>query len=210
MSKKHPFKHVSFVKTAMKTTQYPHICDKGGTPLPEFAMAGRSNVGKSTLFNHLTRHKIAKTSSTPGKTQALNFFRIDDNLACVDLPGYGFARVPTVVRRQWGPMIQDYFQNRENLKLLLFLVDIRRIPNEDDIVLYDWAKASGIQTLLVLTKVDKVKNNEKAANTRSILQAFEGIPQDAYIHYSATKNIGRPELIAMINRVMTLEEDPDE
>ena len=187
-----------FIKTAMKSDQYPVLRDLSGDFLSEVAVAGRSNVGKSSLLNHLFQKPgMVKTSSTPGKTQALNFFTTSDTLGFCDLPGYGFAKVPPSVRKEWGPMVQDYLENRTSLKLILFLFDIRRIPNEDDYRFLDWVIQSQHAVILVLTKVDKLNQNEKRANTKKILEAFN-TENLHYTHYSVTKNVGRKELIYMI------------
>ena len=161
--------HARFIKTAMKPKDYPVIRDMSGNILPEIAVAGRSNVGKSTLLNHLFQsHNLVKTSSTPGKTQALNFFVMDDKLAFADLPGYGYAQVSQSVKKAWGPMIQTYLESRETLQLILFLVDIRRIPNADDLRFLDWVVKAEKGMILVLTKVDKVNANERKKNTALI------------------------------------------
>ena len=156
-----------FVKTAILPKDYPVIRNIRGKILPEIAVAGRSNVGKSSLLNHLfhSRH-LVKTSSTPGKTQALNFFIFEDEIAFADLPGYGYAQVPHGVKKQWGPMVQAYLEKRETLKLILFLMDIRRIPNEDDLQFLDWVVHCQKSMIMVLTKVDKVKAKERKANTQ--------------------------------------------
>lgn len=165
----------------------------------EIAVAGRSNVGKSTLLNHLFQRKnLVKTSSTPGKTQALNFFTVDDRISLVDLPGYGYAQVPINVRKQWGPMVQNYLDKRDSLQLILFLFDIRRLPNEDDYRMMDWLIHAEKAVILVLTKIDKVTTNEKKANTEKILKSFN-IKNLQYTHYSATKNVGRKELVNKVN-----------
>lgn len=188
-----------FIKTAMLPKDYPLICNAKGKILLEIAVAGRSNVGKSSLLNHLfmTKH-LVKTSSTPGKTQALNFFVYEDRLVFADLPGYGYAEVPHSIRKQWGPMVQAYLEKRETLKLVLFLIDIRRIPNEDDLQFIDWIIHRQKGMILVLTKVDKVNRIERKANTAKILEAL-GAGNVHYVYYSTTKNQGRRELLAMIS-----------
>lgn len=199
--KKILFNRPKFIKSALKPKDYPVLRDESGTILPEVAVAGRSNVGKSSLINHLFQVKgMAKTSSTPGKTQLLNFFTLDDVLAFVDLPGYGYAKVPSEVRKEWGPIIEGYLRDRESLQFILFLFDIRRVPSEDDLQLMEWINFYQKPVVLVLTKVDKVSKGECAANTQKILHDL-GIKNLDYIHYSVTKNIGRPQLIGILKKV---------
>lgn len=195
-------KHAKFIKTAIFPKDYPIIRNASGQILPEVAVAGRSNVGKSSLLNHLfhTKH-LVKTSSTPGKTQALNFFNLDDQLAFADLPGYGYAQVSQAVKKQWGPMVKSYLEKRETLKLILFLLDIRRIPNEDDLQLLDWIAHEEKAMILVLTKVDKVNKNECKINTAKILDAL-GASNIHYVYYSVTKNKGRKELMGMMKEAI--------
>lgn len=194
-----------FIKTAILPKDYPAIRNQRGQVLPEVAVAGRSNVGKSSLLNHLFHSKhLVKTSSTPGKTQALNFFIFEDHLAFADLPGYGYAQVPQSVKKQWGPMVRAYLEKRETLKLILFLIDIRRIPNEDDLQLLDWIVHDQKAMILVLTKVDKVNRNERKLNTAKIIEAL-GAGNIHYVYYSATKNQGRRELLAMIEEAVAEE-----
>lgn len=199
------FKNAKFIKTAIKSKDYPLLKDDTGKVLPEIAVVGRSNVGKSTLLNHLFQKKdMVKTSATPGKTQALNFFTLNNQIVFVDLPGYGYAKVPLSVRKNWGPMIQAYFEVRHSLKLVLFLFDIRRLPNEEDRELVRWLTERGSNLLLVLTKTDKVKRNEKNANITKILEGFRiNLP---CVSYSSVKNEGRNLLISMISEVLTKEE----
>lgn len=193
-----------FIKTAVFPKDYPEIRSASGKLLPEIAVAGRSNVGKSSLLNHLFHVKgLVKTSATPGKTQALNFFSYN-NLAFADLPGYGYAAVPPETRKQWGPMIQTYLQERKTLKLILFLMDIRREPNEDDRQFVEWVAHHEKSMILVLTKVDKVNHNEKRANTQKILEGLNAANLH-YIHYSTLKNMGRKELMHMIQDALRSE-----
>jgi len=199
-----------FIKTALLPKDYPVLRDQGGKLLPEIAVAGRSNVGKSSLLNHLfhTKH-LVKTSATPGKTQALNFFTLDDRLAFADLPGYGYAEVPPRVKKQWGPMVKSYLEERQTLKVVLFLLDIRRIPNAEDLQFLDWAAYHEKALILVLTKVDKVKLMERRHNTQKILSAL-GAGNIHYVYYSVTKNQGRHELMAMIKDALQDESQIDE
>ncbi len=155
-------KNPQFVKTAIWPEDYPNLKDKQGNPVVEIAVVGRSNVGKSSLLNHLFRRKnLVKTSAQPGKTQAINFFSTAGDVAFVDLPGYGFAKVPFAVKKQWGPMVQKYLEGRSSLGLILFLLDIRRKPSEDDKQLMEWIIHTKKPFLLLLTKADKLNQKEK-------------------------------------------------
>lgn len=194
-----------FIKTATLPKDYPVIRNAKGQILPEIAVAGRSNVGKSSLLNHLfhTKH-LVKTSSTPGKTQALNFFAFEDRWAFADLPGYGYAQVSQSIKKKWGPMIQTYLEERETLKLVLFLMDIRRIPNADDLQFFEWVVHNHKAMILVLTKVDKVKSHERKLNKEKILEGLAAGNIHS-LNYSTTKNRGRPELLAMIADALACE-----
>jgi GTP-binding protein len=191
-------KNAKFIKSAVKPNDFPKATSPQGALLPEIAVAGRSNVGKSSLLNHLFGTKdLVKTSSTPGKTQLINFFSVNDSLVFVDFPGYGYAKVPLEVRKRWGPMMEAYLQNREQLKLLLLLMDIRRIPNEDDLQMIDWAVYQQIPLILVVTKVDKVTASEKKCNLEKILKAFN-VDNLHYVYYSVKTNTGKEQLLKKI------------
>lgn len=192
------FKHARFITTAVDISGCPVLKDPQGRLLPEIAVAGRSNVGKSSLLNHLFNSKgLVKTSSTPGKTQALNFFTVNNELVFVDLPGYGYAKVSPVVRKKWGPMINGYLSQRPQLRVVFFLFDIRRIPNEEDQQFIEWAANSGKAIILILTKVDKVNQSEKVKCTRQIMAAFRA-ENLHHVEYSVTRNVGRRELLRMM------------
>jgi GTP-binding protein len=144
-----------FIKSATEPSHYPEGV------FPEVAFVGRSNVGKSSLINALVRRKnLAKTSNTPGRTQLINFFLINHRYAFVDLPGYGFARVPEAVRRNWGPMVETYLKERTNLRLVILIMDIRRDPVAQDLDLLQWLNQCRIPVLLVLTKIDKLSKSQ--------------------------------------------------
>ena len=136
----------------------------------------------------------------------MNFFTLNDQLAFVDLPGYGYAQVPEAVRKEWGPMVENYLQNRASLKLVLILFDIRRTPTPEDMQMLEWAAHHGKAVILVLTKIDKVKLNEKKANTQKIIEAFN-TENLHHVHYSVPKNMGRKELIRMINEALENEKE---
>lgn len=199
-----------FITTATKPSEYPVIRNESGKILPEVAVVGRSNVGKSSLLNHLfyTKH-LVKTSSTPGKTQALNFFSYSNEIAFCDLPGYGYAQVPRAIKKLWGPMIQTYIEKRENLKLILLLLDIRRIPNDEDRQLIDWVVHHEKAMIIVLTKTDKLNQSEKKLNSDKILEAL-GVGNVHLVQYSVPKNRGRKELMIMIRDAIRDETKEEE
>lgn len=199
---RYPFKTAEFLKTGVKQEHYPVLRHSDGSLYPEVAVAGRSNVGKSTLLNLIFRRRnLVRTSSTPGKTQELQFFLVDDALSFCDLPGYGYAKVPPKIRAKWGPMIQGYLESRESLRLILHLIDIRRTPNEEDIRFLNWCIKQNKSVLLILTKVDKVTKGEKEKNTKRIHEKL-GFDNLHTVHFSATKNVGREKLIALINEAI--------
>ncbi|MDP1880439.1 MAG: ribosome biogenesis GTP-binding protein YihA/YsxC [Parachlamydiaceae bacterium] len=194
-----------FIKTAIEPKDYPIIRNTSGKILPEVAVAGRSNVGKSSLLNDLfDSPNLVKTSSTPGKTQALNFFSYKDQIAFADLPGYGYAQVSQSVKKKWGPMVQSYLASRDTLKVILFLLDIRRIPNDDDLQFLDWVVHHEKSMILVLTKTDKVTKSERNKQLEKILEALRA-SNIHYCFYSATKKQGRRELLSMIAEALEEE-----
>ena len=189
---------ISFIKSAFQEDHYPP------PDRPEIAFAGRSNVGKSSLINVLVnRKKIAKTSSRPGRTQALNFFKVEDRLYLVDLPGYGFARVPPRVKKSWSKMVETYFRKRSNLKAVVIILDIRRDPSRGDMDLLDWLKQFGIEFILVLTKADKLSRNKCFVRMKSINIELEGIISDSPVIFSAKTREGREEIWGKIERAIT-------
>lgn len=163
------------------------------TIVPEVAFAGRSNVGKSTLINSLLNRKsLVKTSSTPGKTQLINFFRINKNFHCVDLPGYGFAKVPEPIRRSWRALIEAYLSGREPLRGVVLIIDSRHGPTAEDVQLKQWLDASQRPVLVVANKVDKLKRNDLAKQSR-LIQTKLGLEQPPLSHSSIQK-IGRRQI----------------
>lgn len=173
-----------FIKSATRPSEYPPA------DFPEIAFAGRSNVGKSSLINTLiNRKRLVKTSSTPGRTQLLNFFIINDRLIFVDLPGYGYAKVPARVRNTWGAMIDTYILGRPTLKSVVLILDIRRDPSEKDLALMAWLRHNRIPFLSVLTKADKLSVTKQKNRVRAIEQALPDMA-GAMICFSAKTRQG--------------------
>jgi GTP-binding protein len=184
-----------FLTSATGPEGYP----RGGHP--EVAFAGRSNVGKSSLINALLgRRGLVKTSSTPGRTQLLNFFLVNDRLVFVDLPGYGYARVPASVRATWGPMIERYLTARSELTGVVAIFDIRRTPSDEDLALLDWLAAAGRPVVVALTKADKLSGNERTRQRTVIAAALPGGPEPIVV--SAVTGEGVPALWGAIRRLV--------
>ena len=177
-----------FVKSCTAPAHYPE-------PLwPEIAFAGRSNVGKSSLINTLlNRRGLVRTSSTPGRTQLLNFFLVNGEFGLVDLPGYGFAKVPMAIRKGWGPMVRTYLEHRPCLRAVVMLFDIRRVPHGEDLQLLDWLEEFAVPTVPVITKIDKVSRGQRSRQLAPILEAT-GLPLDAFSLFSAKSREGRDEI----------------
>lgn len=177
-----------FIKSATRPGNYPP------PDLAEIAFSGRSNVGKSSLINVLVnRRALVRTSSTPGRTQLLNFFNINDSFSLVDLPGYGFAKVPLAVKKNWGPMVRTFLEVRESLRAVVFILDIRRIPREEDIQLLDWLEEFGVPTIPVITKIDKLNRSQRDKHIQQIAVAT-GLPTDAFSLFSALTREGKEEI----------------
>lgn len=156
-----------FVTSAVQPAHYPP------PDRPEVAFAGRSNVGKSSLINRLVRRKrLAKTSSTPGRTQLINFFNINNVFYLVDLPGYGFAKVPVAVRKQWGPMVEAYISGRQTLAAVFVLMDVRRDPGPEEHQMFRYLDAAGVPGRLVITKSDKVSRNRRPGRVAAICRSL--------------------------------------
>ncbi|VBB45244.1 putative GTP-binding protein EngB [uncultured Desulfatiglans sp.] len=179
----------AFVKAAYRKDQFPP------PDRPEVAFAGRSNVGKSSLINVLVnRRGLARTSASPGRTQAINFFRLDDAFYLVDLPGYGFAKVPLSVKESWRRMVEEYLLNRSNLAAVVVILDIRRDPAPGDKELLEWLEAYGIPALPVLTKADKLSRNQAQGRLRDIATSLSGLLPMPPILFSAKTRQGRDEI----------------
>ncbi|KIJ86690.1 MULTISPECIES: ribosome biogenesis GTP-binding protein YihA/YsxC [Staphylococcus] len=174
---------IELLISAVKPEQYPE------TGLSEVGLSGRSNVGKSTFINSMIgRKNMARTSQQPGKTQTLNFYNIDNQLVFVDVPGYGYAKVSKKQREAFGKMIEKYISQREELKLVIQLVDLRHNPTEDDILMYNYLKYYEIPTFVVATKEDKIAKGKVQKHLANIQQKLEMEPEDEIISYSSVKN----------------------
>ncbi len=174
-----------FITSAVKPAQYPPAKH------PEMAFAGRSNVGKSSLINTLVnRRRLVKTSSTPGRTQLINFFDINDRITFVDLPGYGYAKVPIAVRKKWGPMIETYLSKRRTLRGVVVIMDIRRTPREEEHHLITWLAHYSISKILVLTKADKLSKNKQDKQRSAVARLLEVDPNELFL-FSAKSRQGR-------------------
>lgn len=177
-----------FIKSAMKPSEYP----PGN--FPEVAIAGKSNVGKSSLINTLVNRKnLAKTSSTPGRTQMINFFRVNGEISLVDLPGYGYARAPLDVRKNWKPMVESYLQTRKEIRLVVLILDARRGASAEDLDLLDWLGYHSTPSLIILTKADKLTQVDRARQKKNLEETplFAG---KTSLFFSAISGEGKKEL----------------
>ncbi len=187
--------NVDIIISAVESKQYPE------TGLPEIALSGRSNVGKSTFINTLiSRKKVARTSSKPGKTQTLNFFNIDEQLIFVDVPGYGYAKVSKKQREQFGKMIEQYLTTRQELKCVIQLIDIRHKPTQDDILMYDYLKHFEIPTIIVATKEDKIPKGKVQKHLKIIRETLEIESEDILISYSSLNKDKTDNIWALLSQ----------
>ncbi|EEE48583.1 ribosome biogenesis GTP-binding protein YihA/YsxC [Staphylococcus capitis] len=186
--------NIELIISAVQEAQYPE------TNLSEVALSGRSNVGKSTFINSMIgRKNMARTSQQPGKTQTLNFFNIDEQLIFVDVPGYGYAKVSKVQREKFGKMIEEYLTQRENLRLVIQLVDLRHNPTEDDVLMYNYLKHFDIPTLVICTKEDKIAKGKVQKHLKNIKDKLELEPEDSIISYSSIKNNKQQQIWDLIS-----------
>jgi len=186
------FKNVYFLKSCTKQSQFPDY------HYPEFAFLGRSNVGKSSLINMLmSRKDLVKTGAKPGVTKTINFFVIDDNTSIVDLPGYGYAKLPAELRRSFMPMIKNFIKDRKHLKLAFLLIDIRRIPDEFEHDLISYLIDNEIPVAITLTKCDKLSKNQINKNAEKIRNVLE-VEKDAIFFTSSKSTAGKKDLLGLI------------
>ena len=186
--------NVELVISAVRPEQYPKEF------LPEFALAGRSNVGKSSFINRMIgRKSMARISSRPGKTQTLNFYKIEESLYFVDVPGYGFAKVSKKEREAWGRMIETYITMREQLKAVIQIVDLRHPPTEDDIMMYDFLKHNGIRCVIIATKADKIPKGKWQKHLKVTKKALDIEEGDEIILFSSETGLGKDQVWAALN-----------
>ena len=186
-----------FIKSAAQADQYPVHS------LPEIAFAGRSNVGKSSLINTLLdRKNLVRTSSTPGRTQLLNFFLVNEDLCFVDLPGYGYAKVPKAIKKKWGAMIGNYLAKRTNLRGVVLILDVRRVPSEDDIALLKLLGSNGVPVLPVVTKIDKIARSKRLKSIQTISSALKGNLE--FIPFSSVTREGRMDIWSAVEDLLSM------
>jgi len=184
-----------FITSATQPSHYPP------SALPEIVFAGKSNVGKSSLINTLVnRRHLVKTSTTPGRTRLINFFNINDALVFVDLPGYGYAKVPASIQKNWKPMIETYLSSRSTLKAAVLMIDIRRMPDEKDMYLIQWLEHCQIPVIYVLTKSDKLSSAQQSCQL-ALISKTTGIPQDQITIFSAKNRNGKEQIWEAIERI---------
>ncbi|EAF0570233.1 YihA family ribosome biogenesis GTP-binding protein [Listeria monocytogenes] len=189
--------NVELIISAVRPEQYPE------TDLPEYALAGRSNVGKSSFINTMIRRKsMARISQKPGKTQTLNFYKIEEALFFVDVPGYGFAKVSKTEREKWGVMIETYITSREQLRGVIQIVDLRHKPTEDDRMMYEFLKYYDIPVIVVATKADKIPRSKWQKNAKIVRETLDFDPDDKFVLFSSETKMGKNEAWQFIKEGM--------
>lgn len=188
-------------KIAVEKPQYP------SGDLPEIVLAGRSNVGKSNFINSMVnRNNLAKTSSKPGKTRTINFYKINDKFRLVDLPGYGYAKVSKQEKDKWGRIIEEYLNSRENIKEIILLVDIRHEPTELDVIMYNWIKSYNYRGLVVATKADKISKGKFQKHIKIIRDKLGIENPELIIPYSSITKINKDKVWALIGEILNKEQ----
>lgn len=197
-------KTAEFIKSAVNPSQYTDAV------LPEIAFVGRSNSGKSSLVNTLVNRKnLVKTSSNPGCTRLINFFEINGTLSFVDLPGYGYAKISKDIRNTWGKMIEGYLEKRDTLRAVVLIMDIRRIPGEDELGLIAWLNERGRPCIPVLTKADKLSGNGRSRQVRAAAEVLN-MPVDDLVVFSSKTRAGKDRLWGIINELSAIPEWTEE
>jgi len=190
-------KKAEIITSAVNPAQYPN------TGWPEIALAGRSNVGKSSLINSLVNRKaLARTGNTPGMTRIINFYNVNDSITLVDLPGYGYAKVSRQERETWGQLAETYLNSRENLKMILLLVDIRHDPTPDDAIMLNYIRESGRDYAIIATKADKINRSEYKRHMDRIKDVLGLDNEHEIIAFSSAKRIGIEKIWSKIETVL--------
>lgn len=189
----------------IRTVELETVCGITSTipenTVPEFAFAGKSNVGKSSLINALMNRKsLARTSGQPGKTQTINFYNINGELYYVDLPGYGYAKVSVKEKEKWGKMIENYLHKSKMLKCVFLLVDIRHEPSANDKTMYDWIVYNGFRPVIIATKLDKINRSQIAKQVKLVRTGLGLQKEDILIPFSAQTKQGREEIWQLIDQ----------
>ena len=195
------------VKMVIKNVNLETVCGITSklpeNKLPEFAFAGKSNVGKSSLINGLMNRKaLARTSSSPGKTQTINYYNINNEMYFVDLPGYGYATANVKIKAQWGKMIEDYLHQSKKICAVFLLVDIRHAPSENDRIMYDWILDRGYQPIIIATKADKIKRSQLAKQKELICDTLDVVDDTVVIPYSSLNKQGREEIYDLLDSIL--------
>ena len=177
---------------------------------PEFAFAGKSNVGKSSLINALMNRKsYARTSAQPGKTQTINFYNVNDAMYLVDLPGYGYAKTSASEKEKWGKMIENYLHTSKKLQAVFLLIDIRHDPSANDKMMYDWMVYQGFTPIIIATKLDKIKRSQIQKNVKAIREGLKVKPGTVIIPFSSETKQGRDELWEVIDSFVLPQEETE-
>lgn len=189
--------NVELTISAVRQSQYPE------DHKPEFLLVGRSNVGKSSFINSIIERKnLARISSTPGKTQTLNFYFVNEDFYIVDVPGYGYASVSKEIQAKFGMMIEEYLENRENLKRIYMLVDFRIKPTQDDLLMYNFLKYHNLPVTIVATKVDKVSKNDREKQVNLIKSELEIVEGDKLVLFSNKTKLGKADIQKEISEIV--------
>lgn len=195
-------RQAEFIKAIVKPCQAPE-------PRPSIVFAGRSNVGKSSLINRVVNERsLARTSSTPGRTREIIFFDINQQYYFIDLPGYGFAKVPLELKRTWGPMMASFFKKAQGIRLVVILIDIRRTPNDDDQQMIHWAESNGMPYIFAVTKCDKLKRSELKNAFQKLQERLGMEDQSGLVPVSSLTGKGVDDLIDVLGAMLEAEE-PD-
>jgi ribosome biogenesis GTP-binding protein ysxC len=194
-------KKVELEKVIGVTSKIPDM------PYPEFAFAGKSNVGKSSLINALMNRKaLARVSSQPGKTQTINYYNVNDKIYLVDLPGYGYTKVAVEVKAKWGKMVEKYLRQSKMLKYVFLLIDSRHKPSDNDIMMYEWIVSQGVTPIIVATKTDKLKRSQIKGQMELIMKTLNLTSKDQLLPFSSETKVGVNELWEIIEGIYPEQE----